>query len=179
MAGIEVLRSIQRGTLTFFIMKGYPDDLLEGEDWESSHWGLLKVGNDRYYRIAEQGIDSIEKRISDPNDNLAGIVQEQSLLLQLPLNKDKMYGETFQLTRTDSLYCWCVKGSDNYDPSPLKIEGLKNTMVQFTLRYATIADETLIDFVPGLGITGYRYHHHGTPNEIAVKLMEVKTNPDN
>ena len=169
-----VVRFIERGAMRLYILKGFPDDLLEGVDWEPSEWGILQVGHNRYYRIAENRVDSVENRLSNPADALTGLVQESELMLQLPLEAGFAFGETFQLTRPDSMYAWYVTEKTNFDPTPLKIMEFKTPVEQFTLRYATVPDETLIDFVPGIGITRYRYKHNGTPDNVDLKLTTVR-----
>jgi len=37
-----------------------------------------------------------------------------------------------------------------------------------------LPDHTIIDFVPGIGITGYSYIHHGTVSEVKVKLVDFR-----
>ena len=45
-------------------------------------------------------------------------------------------------------------------------------MSQFLLSFRTRPDHTIIEFVPGIGITRYVYVHHGTVAEADVKLIE-------
>jgi hypothetical protein len=56
------------------------------------------------------------------------------------------------------------------------IAGLPHEMPQevdsYSLAYRTLPDDTKIDFVPGVGIVTYEYHHHGTVADTEVKLVE-------
>lgn len=64
--------------------------------WERSHWALLVASNDRFYKLEGDRADTVRKRFADPGDNLAGLVQEQELMLQLPLFPGKLFGETLR-----------------------------------------------------------------------------------
>ena len=39
--------------------------------------------------------------------------------------------------------------------------------------FKTNADDVTIEVVPGIGIVRYRYCHHGTPEELDLKLIET------
>ncbi|MEI6172920.1 MAG: hypothetical protein WCR01_04160 [Bacteroidota bacterium] len=171
---MEIKKVTRQGSLLFAEIQGYPSDPMDGSGWKTSTWGLLVVGNERYYRLEGKRLDSVRTRLADPGDNLAGLVEEQELMLQLPLQLGNSFGETFQLTRSDSNYYWQVTGKSIFDPSSIGIREMNKPIDQFTLRFSTLPDETLIDFVPGLGIGRYRYSHHGTPAETDMKLSEIK-----
>jgi hypothetical protein len=171
---MQVTGVIHRDGLLFATMHGYPADLLDGAGSQPSVWGLLVAANERYYRVEGLRADTIRNRLADPGDNLAGLVQEQELMFQLPLVPGKMFGETFQLTRTDSLYCWIVTAKTGFDPTSAGIRDRQGSMDQYTLRFSTQPDETLIGFVPGIGITSFKYSHHGTPAELDMKLTNLR-----
>jgi hypothetical protein len=170
---MKVTGVTHRGGLLFATMHGYPADVLDGAGWEPSDWGLLVAPNDRYYRVEGLRADSIRSRLADPEDNLAGLIQEQELMFQMPLVPGKMFGETFQITRTDSLYCWVVTGRNAFDPSSIGIADRQGSLDQFTLRFSTLPDETMIGFVPGIGIASFKYSHHGTPSELNMQLTRL------
>jgi hypothetical protein len=48
-------------------------------------------------------------------------------------------------------------------------------MDQYTIRFMTMPDETIIDFVPGIGITRFSYSHHGSAANAEMKLSEIKS----
>jgi len=170
---IEVKQVRQRGNLTFALMKGFPTDVMEGEDWEASVWGLLAVGNDHYYKVSGTRIDSIGKWILNKESVHSGLVTDSDLFLEALCDTGLTFGEAAQLTRDDGNYFWRIGEKSAYEPSAIKGLKLMGPFDRFTLKYKTLADETMMDVVPGIGIVRYRYSHHGTPAELDVKLVEA------
>ena len=85
----------------------------------------------------------------------------------------QIFGETDQLTRDDGNYIWKVTGKRAFEPTSIKGLKILGPFDCYTLIYKTVADETIMDLVPGIGIVRYRYSHHGTPAELDMKLVEA------
>ena len=170
---IEVLKVMKEGEVTFALMKGFPTDVMEGENWEASLWGLLSV-NGHYYRVTGSRVDSIRNKLLDTIGVHSGLVTDADLFMTALYDTGQVYGEALQLTRTDGNYFWKVTGKKAWEASSIK--GLKKTgpFDRFTLNFKTVADETIIDMVPGVGIVRYQYCHHGTPAELDMKLVEAE-----
>lgn len=57
-----------------------------------------------------------------------------------------------------------------------EIKGVMPTIIadrEYELMFYTIPAHRTVNFVPGLGITGYTYVHHGTTSEAYLELIEV------
>ena len=42
----------------------------------------------------------------------------------------------------------------------------------YRVEYATLPDDMEFDFVPGIGMVTYEYHHHGTTADTELHLIE-------
>ncbi len=95
------------------------------------------------------------------------------LFLDWPLTEGKRWGEPEALKRDDLLYQWVV---EEERPVRVRVKGVEATGrgTQYRLALRTLPDHTLIDFVPGLGITHYIYSHHGTLAQAEVELVEYR-----
>ncbi|NLO18501.1 MAG: hypothetical protein GX121_01245 [Ignavibacteria bacterium] len=165
---MEVLEVTKRGIVTGILLKGFPTDLTWYEKGREPRKTLLvKVGSKYFY-----GNKEAWERINDENDNLIALVAEGDIILDLPLWKGKNYGETVQLTRPDSSYCWFV--TDEKDLFCKNTKGVDPNIKrkQFSIRYRTMPEHEIFDFISGIGFTRYIYQHHGTASEVDVKLIE-------
>jgi len=87
----------------------------------------------------------------------------------------KFCDEVFR-RRTDGRYCW-LTGS----PHPAVLTHVKGlaaaTRMAYEVEYDSNPDDTEFEFVDGVGITSYAYHHHGSVADTEVHLVEF--HPDN
>jgi hypothetical protein len=140
-------------------------------DYAENHI-VIRTANESYYDIdSETG----EELINDPEQSLRQLLSENaSPFLDLPLNAGQSFGNTSTEKRDDGMYCWVVKKEENAGLSSIKgFEGF-GVRKQYTLAFTTLADETEVDFVPGVGITGYRYKHNGSIEQYDMKLTGAK-----
>ena len=159
---MEVLEVINRGIVTGILLKGFPADLTWYEKGrERGKTLIIKVGSKYFY-----GNKKDWERINDKNDNLIALVAEGDILLDLPLWKGKYYGETVQLTRPDSSYCWFVTDEKEVFCKDTKGVDPDIKRKQFSIRYRTMPEHEIFDFIPGIGFTRYIYQHHGTVSVI-------------
>lgn len=170
---IKVLLVRKEGNLTFALMKGFPTDLLEGEEWESSAWALLSVGNEYYYKVSGSAIDSINKSLLNNEIVHSGLVTDADLFMVALSDTGRIFGETAQLTRNDGNYYWKVTEKHAYEPSSIKNLNIKGTFDRYTLAFKSTDGDVTMDVVPGIGIVRYRYCHHGTPEELDMKLSDA------
>ena len=138
--------------------------------WEASSWGLLVAGSEHYYRISGPRIDSVIKKMNIDGVVMTDMVTDADLFLETLYDTGQTFGEAAQLTRDDGNYYWRVIGKSAFDPSAIKGLRITGPFDQYTLSYRTQPDETLMDIVPGIGITRYRYTHHGTSEELDLRL---------
>jgi hypothetical protein len=172
---MEVTEVIERRHVRAAVLDGFPADL----NWfstgqERKVYLLVEIGTGAYYLVAEPRAEDVRARLMDTGDPLQGLVGSGELFLELPLVEGKVFGEVEQITRQDGLYCWVVDGESKKDLS--EIEGITDSepIPEYILSYQTLADHTVINFVPGIGITRYQYHHHGSVAEVDLSLTEIK-----
>ncbi|MCX6284181.1 MAG: hypothetical protein NTW31_08110 [Bacteroidetes bacterium] len=171
---ITVHDVVKQGSMAFAVMNGFPSDVLGGQDWEASDWGLLVAGNGQYYyKVNGARIDSIKESLSDGESIRASLVGDTDLLMEALYDTGQIFGEAAQLTRADGNYYWKVLEKSAYEPSSIRGLNIHGPFDRYTLNYKTIADDITMDVVPGIGIVRYRYNHNGTPGELDLKLIEA------
>ncbi len=144
---MQVVETIERGRLVGYLIKGFPGDLpwSEGEA-QPGDWLIVRVDGRRYYlsRATPESIAAFRA-------GRRGVPAADDLVLETPLAAGQRicHGD-------DTRYCWVVEAAAGG---------------AFTLTYRTLPDHTVIEFLPGKGITAYRYGHHGTLSEVDVRLV--------
>ena len=165
---MEVQRVVQRNDIYGYEMLGAPWDLAWYEDGkEPSEYGIIQAGGNFY----QSSIETV-RRLMDEKDFLGGLVNEYSVFLDIPLVSGKKFCDTPSLTRTDSKYCWMVGEAIQEDGADIKGLESANTVFEFPIYNGTLSDHSIIHFIPGVGISGYEYHHHGTVSDVEVRLIE-------
>ncbi|MCB0194207.1 MAG: hypothetical protein KDJ65_19810 [Anaerolineae bacterium] len=167
---MEVIDTIERLHVKGYLLRGMPLDLAWYEPGkEPGTHVIVQVGTKYYY-----GDQTTWQRLQDQDDLLMELVTEWGLFLDLPLQADKYFGETAQITRSDFSYFWVIEAEEIV--SLEHVAGLDATgeRTQYSLAFRTLPDHQLVDFVPGVGITHYVYVHHGTVSEADVRLVEFQ-----
>lgn len=169
---MSVLRAVKRDGITAAIVSGFPSDL----NWSEGHAEpqisiLLETQEAKFYLKGEFDTQSVLGQIDHPNYPLQELLDVDDWFLQLPLAEGKRFCDEQNMNRDDGQYCW-VTGP----PHPAALRGVKGvapgSRVAFEIRYSTNPDDTEIEFVPGVGITSYEYHHHGTTADTELHLVE-------
>jgi hypothetical protein len=170
---MEVVRTLQREYVYGAVVRGFPGDLTWYEEGRApSDCLILRVGSGNYYHLTGERMESALKRFAREGDLGEGMVLDADQFLDLPLRTGKIFGEVRQITRQDRSYCWVVEGEDSIELKGVKGVTSPSPRTQYSLIYKTRPDHTRIEFVPGIGITSYRYVHHGTVSEVDLKLSE-------
>lgn len=165
---MEVVRVFERNDILGFEMRGAPWDLAWYEEGkEPSEYGIVQVGSSRFYRTTVETL----RRMIDEDDLLRDLVDDRNLFLDIPLVAGKKYCDAFSIARPDSMYCWRVGERAQIEPS-IKGINLSGTLTEYTISQYTLPDHSVFGFVPGVGITQYKYVHHGTISEVDVRLVE-------
>jgi len=171
---MEVIETINREHLTTAVLKGHPVDLVCYEEGKSrGDYLIIRVGPGKFYLLSDERGEKALKRLRDKKDLLGGLLDRGcEPFLDLPLTPGKVFGETDWITRQDRRYCWVVEGEHQIQLKHTKGISPSRKMRQHRLTYQTLPDHTVIDFVPGVGITRYTYVHHGTIMETDLRLVE-------
>jgi hypothetical protein len=169
---VEVTDVVQRDHVTGYVLKGSLDDLAAYESGATpADHVIIQVGVDKFYASNGDAITRL-KAGDSADDALVGLIMPELQLLDLPLYKDKVFGDPQQITRPDRMYAWWVT-----DVGPADLTGIRGTPdglapERCTVSMVTIGGSTVQEFVPGLGIVQYTYQHNGTPAAAAMRLVE-------
>jgi hypothetical protein len=171
---MQISKVIKRGLLTVAMVEGdFNDYRNEGSSQPSVHL-IMRTEKETYYDMTDDETKAVLERIKDPNDNPDDLLEGYGeAFLDMPLTVGKTFGDIDQIKRNDQLYCWVVIEEKDVDLSNIKGLEAIGKRKQYTICYSTLPDEVLIDFVSGVGITGYRYKHHGSIDEADLRLVEV------
>ena len=168
---METRSLIHRGEYTGAVIRGFPGDL----DWSDGKANptdslLVRFGQDKFYLISKERFASSLQLLENSNESLEGLPSEGDIFLQLPLAEGKKYCAAENMARTDGHYCWIVESSESTGLDELTGGTVKGPGTSYRIRYITNPDDVTYEFVPGVGITGYEYHHHGTVADTELRL---------
>jgi hypothetical protein len=171
---VEVGERLSRGHVNAAVLRGHPSDLAHYREGRApGTYLVVRVGPGKYYLLRGRRAQEALERLRDPNDLLHNLVHEDEIFLDLPLVPGKVFGEAGQLTRQDASYVWVVE-----EERAATLEGVKGLRggrrTVFRLLYRTLPDREELEFVPEVGITRYRYVHHGTVAEADARLVEFR-----
>lgn len=165
---MEVERVFQRNAIVGYEMSGAPWDLAWYEAGkEPSKYGMIQAGG-QFYRVPVETVI----RLMNEEDNLYGLVDENDLFLDIPLASGKKFCDTISIARPDNMYCWNVGEPRLFDASHTQGVDPAKKLWEFPIANGTLPDASMMYFVPGVGISGYLYRHHGTVSEVDVHLIE-------
>ena len=170
---MSVVRVVKREGITAAIVSGFPSDL----DWtegQATPQRSMLVGtvDARFYFDSPWDTNLVNSLIDAPKYPLEELARPDEWILQLPLSAGERFGcDRAAADRKDGKYCWMVGA-----PSPVVLGHVKGVAPEqrqeYEIDYDSVADDTEIEFVPGIGITGYQYHHHGAIAETELHLVE-------
>lgn len=161
------------GAVSLFILEGYPDDAawaLDGATVEAgveihpSRYGLLCVAG-KIFRIDEGNLEDLIIAMGE-----GGVIDTRFLagggpLFEFPLYVGARFGDPEQLTRVNPSYFWyCLEAAP-----------FQGGRTEYHLVYNTGPDTADVWFVAGVGLTRYKYNHHGTPMTVNLELAGAAT----
>lgn len=169
---MQIRQVIRRPDVTALVVSGFPADL----DWSDGTAKpqdslLIQTRDKKLYQIDAEGLPATLKRLANASDDLAGLLKDDDLFFKLPLRKGDKFCDAESMARDDGMYCWFVESARLVSFEDVKGAPPGQREV-FTLSYRSNPDDSELDFVPGLGITSYNYHHHGTVADTEVTLAE-------
>jgi hypothetical protein len=169
---MSVVRVVERDGISAVLVRGFPADL----DWTDGHVTpelsiLVETQDAKFYLKGEFDTRSVLDQIDNPKYPLQELVDVDDWFLQLPLAAGKKFCDDEGMQRADGQYCWVTQ-----PPHPAALGGVKGVAsaqrLAYEIDYATLPDDTEIEFVPGVGVTSYQYHHHGTTADTELHLVE-------
>lgn len=174
---MSIRRLIRHGEYTGAVISGFPTDL----DWSDGSVNptdslLIQFGQQKFYLIPDERFAKSIASLENPNDSLIGLFDEHDLFLELPLARGRKFCEPEGMARRDSGYCWVVDSSKSINLDKV-IGAPRGPQTSYRVRYITNPDDIDFDFVPGLGLIRYEYHHHGTVADTELRLSEFRSGP--
>ena len=165
-----IRRFIQRGDVWAAVVNGFPSDL----DWsegKAKPWDSLLIEfKGKFYLVGAERFAEAVHRLEQPSDDLAGLLRDDDVFLQWPLQQGDKFCDADGMARPDRMYCWSVESS--------RLTLLNRTTgvppgkhTEFVIQYRTNPDHEKFTFVPAIGMTTYEYHHHGTVADTELKLV--------
>jgi hypothetical protein len=174
----QVKRVTRHQHLTAAVINGFPWDL----DWSDGHPqptdSLLLASDDGGYYVRQfKDVKDGVKRLADSSDSLQDLIDPDDVFLQLPLAKGKKFScDPDAVARDDNMYCWVVSSVDRI--SLLTVKGLEAKQYRvYEVSFRTNPDDTELQFLPGVGLISYQYHHHGSIADTDLKLVAFHKNP--
>jgi hypothetical protein len=169
---MEVVEAIVRTDDAAAVLKGGPWDLPWFQpDRQRGDYSLVRIGQTKFYLLSGDKVAQALERLKNPSQLLTDLVDDSDLILQFPLKEGARFGEADQLNRKDGMYVWRVER-----PERVRLQDIKGfprgEQIEYSIAFLTYPEHTYISFVPGIGITGFRYGHHGTVSEVWLKLAE-------
>jgi hypothetical protein len=172
---MEIHSIIRHAEYTGAVIRGFPGDL----DWSDGRANptdslLVRFGQEKFYLIGKERLASSMQLLENPNESLQGLLSEGDLFLQLPIAKGDKYCDAENMARSDGHYCWIVESAESISLDELTGGSVRGRGTSYKIRYITNPDDTAYDFVPGVGLVGYEYHHHGTVADTELRLSEFR-----
>ncbi len=168
----SVARAIRRDGLTIAVVKGMPGDLdwSEGEAMPSLSI-VIRTPDAKFYLIEGDEAKSLLSQLDNLRYSWRQVPIDDDWFLQLPLAKGKKFCGAEGMQRTDDHYCW-VAGP----PHAALLANVKGVPpgkhIAYRVEYFTNPDQDEFDFVSGIGMATYEYHHHGTTADTELHLIE-------
>jgi hypothetical protein len=168
---MSVDRVVERDGMSAVVVRGFPSDL----DWSQGDAKpqasvLLETRDGKFYLNAPDNARTMLEQM-DVRDSLLGPAVEGEFILQLPLAAGMKFCDEQLMRREDGMYCWVASG-----PHPASLEHVKGVApgarTAYDMAFNTLPDDQEFEFVEGVGITRYEYHHHGTTADTELRLAE-------
>jgi len=194
---MKVIDKVNVGEVNVYALKGFPF-LLYGykPSDEKDTFYVAQKGFNKYYEVNVKTY-SLAKKIMVASKNnssekseaetiahtlatlqLKKFLDDDYLFLDFPLTAGKKIGSQSSVDREDNMNCWFVKDSVKTDINNIKGLPVLNGIDKYILAYKTLQEGVEYDFVPGIGITRFRFKHMGTGSECDVRLIEYSSKVD-
>jgi len=152
---------------------GWPSDLNWYERDRDRGWHVIvQIGASHYHLLHETAGETVWRQITSDPTSLYNLLGGDNLILETPLVEGAIFGDFAQTYRGQ--YCWKVMTERSYQSGLLRHGIKRKPAVEYVIRYWTNPDDTVVGFVPGLGMTHFQYRHHGTVSNVDAKLIAVQ-----
>ncbi|HTW23090.1 MAG TPA: hypothetical protein VMD78_05795 [Candidatus Baltobacteraceae bacterium] len=174
----EVTRTIYRDGMTIAVVRGMPGDL----DWSDGNPTpslsiVIRTRDAKFYLVEDDEAKTLIGELDHPQFSWGQVPVDHDWFLQLPLAKGKKFCEAEGMQRTDNHYCW-VTGAP-HAAELANVKGIpQGKRAAYRVEYFTNPDDDEFDFVPGIGMVTYGYHHHGTVADTELHLIEFHDGAD-
>lgn len=167
----EVSARHQRDSTVVATVRGWPSALAWWTPGQPPERSLLVCLPGRVYQLTPDTLTL--DRITDSLLRGQRVPGPDDLILQLPLHSRMLFGRD-PAERPDRMYAWDVQDASPV-PTALRAwaHGAADSLL--TLAYLTLPDEQEVKFVPGIGVVGYAYTHHGTVAETEARLTDFRS----
>jgi hypothetical protein len=168
----SVTRATHRDGMTIAVIKGMPGDV----DWSEGSATpslsiVIRTEDAKFYLLEGDEAKSAIAELDNLHYSWQQVPIDEDWFLQLPLAEGKKFCDADGMKRDDSLDCW-VTGPAHQVPL-VGVKGVQSWQhVAYRVEYATLPDDMEFDFVPGIGMVTYEYHHHGTIADTELHLVE-------
>jgi len=170
---MEIKNVITEGKNSVAIVENFPPTLCWNEGKIVNAKSLLiNIGGKKIYTISDSA--EVQNYMADTKKPIQSLIKKAELILDFPLKRGKSFGYYDNVKRTDKYFCWNVEKmqSDKID----NIKGINPNKVyrQAGLFFRTAPDTRSFCFIHGVGISEFKYIHHGTIEELNLRLTEVR-----
>lgn len=150
-----VLRSgrSQRGTVA--VVSGFPDELAWYSPGQRPGYTVVTETPSGFFI---KKVDSVSEANAIFDKDGVSDLGEQ--LLTIPVHLDDCIGD--DPDRRCCMYCWHVEDNISYQHQ-----------LGWRIVYRSNPDHSVIELVPGVGVTRYTYEHHGTVASADVTLLAI------
>ncbi len=174
---MEVVDFSRHGSTAVALVRGAPMDLAGYRPGLEAQYSLLvRRGNSYYFSASAQAPEHFlhfkhRKPWPFKRPGIPGpLMRPQDVWFSVPLAVGQKTCGPDQPPSADASYCWLVETKGKADLSAAKGVSIADP-VEYDLAFRTRPEDEFIAIVPGLGITGYHYQHHGTVSETRLKLV--------
>jgi hypothetical protein len=150
------------------VVHGFLSDLIFSEAGRKPGYSVFLSVGDSLIMVPAASADEATQLARQLADRPETLPASAVLLLDMPLIAGKKWGQ--ESGRNDDMYCWIVESEEMH---VLAVEGVDRAhpLRVISVAYRTLPDGTEMDIVPGVGITGYSYVHHGTVMSVQLRLV--------
>lgn len=165
-----VISAVRNDSVVVAAVRNWPMALAWWEPSRQPHSSLIVCRAGQVYHVAPPAgplyayRDVLLRGAATPN--------RADLVLDLPLRVGALFGRD-PTSRADALYAWTVESAAPVEP---RLRALVATAAEssYTVARRTLSDHQLVDVVPGLGVTRYRYTHHGVVSAVDAVLIAYR-----